>query len=481
MRREKGSITVFSIISLLLITATVFVLLEGTRLQELRRFANLQTEAALESVFANYNSCLWSKYRVLGANQTQLEEVLQKTANAKMEGNQVNFLEFAFENVELESYTLLTDGRGSVFVKSVASYMKDNILYESAKEIYNQYEAIKHLMDSNPTDRSKIEEAIKEAEATSSERVEVSVGTSGTQNTTNSTNPMDLLKAAKRLQEYGILELVLKDTSKLSKSEPDFRNGVLERSLKEGTNPDEVTTDWLDRVLLQQYLLTYLSNFREVKSERALSYELEYLLGEKSCDIENLKVVVTRILAIREAANFLYLISNPAKVLQAETMATLIGGTSLNPVVIEIIKVGLLTAWALAESILDVRALLAGKHIPLLKSEESWTLELENIGKITQEFCMAKESILGLTYENYLGILLLFEEEQSLAMKTMNIQEATIQKEYGDSSFHIDTLITHAKATISYTYDLVFPFLEVLNAEKKWEHKVWAEKEYGYY
>lgn len=481
MKREKGSITVFSIISLLLVTATVFAILEGTRLQELRRFANLQTEAAVESVFANYNGCLWNKYRLLAADQTQWEEILQKTANARTKERGVNLLVFALEKAELESYTLLTDGSGSIFIKSVSTYMKDNILYESTKEIYNQYEAIKHLIDSSSMDKSKIEEAIKEAEAVSSERDETSVGTSGTQNTKNSINPIDLLKAAKRLQEYGILELVIKDSSKLSKSEIDFSNGLLERALKTGKNPQKVTTDWLDRVLLQQYLLTYLSNFREGKSERALSYELEYLLGEKSSDIENLKVVVTRILAIREAANFLYLISNPAKVLQAETMATLIGGTSLNPIIIEVIKVGLLTAWALAESVLDVRALLAGKHVPLLKSEESWTLELENIGKITQEFCMAKESLLGLTYESYLGILLLFEEEQSLAMKTMNIQEATIHKEYGDSSFHLDTLITQAKATISYTYDLVFPFLEVVNAEKKWEHKICTEKEYGYY
>lgn len=478
MRKEKGSITVFSLISLLLITATLFALLEGTRLQELRRFANLQTETALESVFANYNSCLWSQYRLLGADQTQLEEVLQKTANGKESGG---LLAFGFDTAELESYTLLTDGQGGIFIESVSSYMKENILYESAKEIYNQYESIKHLMDSNPADMSKIEEAIKEAESVSEESGGISVGTSGTQDTTSNQNPIDILKEVKKLQEFGILELVLEDTSKLSKSELDFSNGLLERSLKTGKNSQVVINDWLDRILLQQYLLTYMSNFREGKAERALSYELEYLLGEKSSDIENLQVVVTKILAIREAANLLYLASNPTKCMQAETMATLIGGTSLNPAIIEIIKVGLLTAWAFAESILDIRALLAGKHVPLLKSEETWTLELENIGKTTQGFSMAKESTWGLTYENYLGILLLFEEEKSLAMKTMNIQEATIQKSEGDSSFHMDTLITQARATVTYRYAPIFPFLDVINAEKKWEYKVWAEEDYGYY
>ena len=42
MKREKGSITLFSLISLLLITAALFALLEGTRLQEMYRFADLQ-------------------------------------------------------------------------------------------------------------------------------------------------------------------------------------------------------------------------------------------------------------------------------------------------------------------------------------------------------------------------------------------------------------------------------------------------------
>lgn len=481
MRQEKGSITIFALISLLLITAAIFAMLEGTRLQEIRRFANLQTEAALESVFANYNSCLWSKYRLLGADEAQLEDILQKVANGRGDSGGANILTFGFHEAELENYTLLTDGNGTNFITCVSSYMKENILYESAKEMYNQYEAIKHLMDSNPADLSKIDEALKEVESVFQQSGGTSNGTSGMQNAGSGTGPMELLKAAKKLQEFGVLELVLQDTSKLSKSEQDFRDGLLERSLKTGKYPQLSTNDWLDRVLLQQYLLTYMSHFRQVQTERALSYELEYLLGEKSCDIENLKIVVTRILAIREAANFLYLISNPAKCLQAETMATFIGGSSLNPLIIEIIKVGLLTAWAFAESILDLRALLAGKHVPLLKSEETWTLELENIGKITQEFSMAKESLLGLTYENYLGILLLFEEEQSLAMKTMNIQEATIRKKYSDDSFGMDTVITQAKARVTYTYVPKFPFLNVINAEKKWKYQICTEKAYGYY
>ena len=234
-------------------------------------------------------------------------------------------------------------------------------------------------------------------------------------------------------------------------------------------------------MLLQQYLMTYFSHFDEVNDTHALSYEIEYLLGEKSSDIENLNVVATKILAIREAANFLYLISNPEKLAQVEAMAFLVGGASLNPVFVEVVKVGLLTAWALAESILDVRALLSGKRVPLLKGMDTWTTELENISDITNGYFMAKESTWGLDYENYLMVLLLMESNQEIAMRAMNVQEATIRDLYQNTEFGMDQLLVEASVEISYQYNPIFPFLEEINAEKRWKYQVWGKKKYGYY
>lgn len=478
MKNAKGSITLFSLISLLLITATLFALLEGTRFQELRRFAKLQTEVALESVFANYNTCLWEKYHLLGANETGMSELAERAANGR-NCRGTNLLRLKPEKIEPESYTLITDGEGRVFIGSVAGYMEDNLLYEAAKELYSQYEAIKYLMDSNQMDSSDIGEALQEIENAASSDTENSFGT-----TAKKEAPIDvkaLLEAAKKWQKLGILELVIQDTEKLSNTEQDFSDGLLERALQKGKNYVDTSISWQERILLQQYLLTYLSGFQNVKEDRALTYELEYLIGQKSSDIENLRVVATRLLAIREAANALYLLSNPAKVAQAEAAATLIAGASLNPLLLEVVKMGILAAWALAESILDVRALLAGKRISLLKSEETWTSELSNISELATGFAMAKESSWGLNYENYLGVLLLMENEQKLAMRAMSVQEATIRKIYQDSSFQMDTLLTQVSMRIEYSYQPVFPFLRVIDAEKRWEYKISATVNYGYY
>lgn len=486
MQQEKGSITVFSLLSLLLITAALFALLEGTRLQEMRRFAELQTKASLESSFANYNSCLWKNYRLLGNELLQIEPILEKSANGRLGG--VNLLQMQPEEISLKAYTLLTDGRGTVFVKSVSTYMQENILYESAKELYNQYEAIKSIMDSNEMDLENIDGALEEIKNMDAPKVEISTRTidekpedSVDTNPESHADAESILETAKTWKEKGILELVLEDTEQVSKLQQDFSDGLLVRELETGKYEELLETDWIDRIFLQQYLFSYMSNFREIKSNRALSYELEYLIAQKNSDIENLKVVATKLLAIREAANFLYLVSNPEKTAKAEEMALLLVGTSGNPVLIQVVKIGLLTAWALAESILDVRALLAGKKIALLKSEEAWTVELEHIAEFAEGFAMAKENPEGLSYENYLGILLFFEKEETLAMHAMNLQEATIRKNYQDASFRMDTLVTQADVSISYSYKPVFPFLRVIDAQERWEYKVFANVNYGYY
>ena len=224
-----------------------------------------------------------------------------------------------------------------------------------------------------------------------------------------------------------------------------------------------------------------MSNFRKVEDNRALSYELEYLIAQKNSDVENLKVVAAKLLAIREAANFLFLISNPEKMAKAEEVALLFVGASANPVLIQVVKIALLTAWALAESILDVRAILAGKKIALLKSEEAWTVELEQIGALAEGFAMAKDNPQGLSYEQYLGILVFFEKEETLGMRAMNLQEATIRKNYQEDSFRMDGLVTQAEVSISYSYQAVFPFLRVIDAQERWEYKVLANANYGYY
>lgn len=151
-------------------------------------------------------------------------------------------------------------------------------------------------------------------------------------------------------------------------------------------------------------------------------------------------------------------------------MAIAIAGTSGNPVLIELVKTALLAAWAYAESVLDMRALLAGKKISLLKNDDLWTLDLEDITTITNGYAMAKESELGLDYKNYLGILLLFQNQESLALHGMNIQEITIQKKYNVPEFRMDELMIQAQVKMSYVYNPIFPM--VTKTFSRWNYVI---------
>ena len=166
MQKQKGSITIFSLLSLLLVMTTVFRLLECTRYQEIKRLAGLQTQTALESVFAEYSSFLWKNYQLLGCQQTQLEATVKDYGNARYAPltKRNNFLLFQVKDTELLEYTLLTDGEGKAFIHEVSDYMKKHILYETAKKIWNQYEVVRKIKEDSSMDLSDIDTALKELE-----------------------------------------------------------------------------------------------------------------------------------------------------------------------------------------------------------------------------------------------------------------------------------------------------------------------------
>ncbi len=450
---------------MILVASALFVLLEAARVEEIERLSKLQTEVALESAFGNYNLILWEEYQILACNYPQLQEILLSKGNARNElsTKRLNLLASKVRDVEEQELTLLTDGNGAVYVKAAVAMMKESIAYGTAKQIFNQYESICHLMKNSEWDWNRVDSGLVEDVEwdTSSEDI----------------NP---LQEVKGLQETGILELVIEDTSQLSLQKMENQNIVSKRELQKGINPVIPEIDWLDRVLFQQYLLEYMSFYGNVKADRCLNYELEYIIGGKASDMENLRVVVTQLLFVREVANFLYLTTDEKKVEEAGILAVVLAGASANPIVIDAVKWGILTAWAFGESILDVRALLQGKKIPLLKGADTWTLELEEIGQLSQEYCTAKNCESGISYKEYLGILLLFQQDASKAMYCMDVQEATVQLKEGNINFRLDAYLVQTKVAMEYAYNPVFSLFTSVENMNLWKNSIPIKVQYSY-
>ena len=471
---RKGSITIFATLSMILVAAALLSLLEAARFYEIQRLSTLQTELAIESLFAGYHTDLWKEYHVLGFDGGQAKERLIEKANARQRSRstKLNLFQTDVDELRIIEATRLTDANGAAFIKAVSGYMKDQFAYEILKNLYNQYEAINGLAEISEFNFSKIDEALLGIEMMQKEATEqggAKVRSIGT----------NLLSQVSGLQNIGILDLVIQDKSQISKTQINLENVVSNRSLKQGNGTPQVDCDWLDVLLLHQYLGTYFSNYAKSTNANGLSYEQEYLYGGQTSDVQNLEKTIQGILFIRELCNFLFLMSDTGKREEARLLAIALVGVSVNPILIETVLVGILTAWAFCESILDVRALLNGRKIPLLKNNQSWKSQLSELGDVAMNYQMTQDNGSGLSYEQYLRILLLFQEEQTLAMRAMDLQEMVIREREGQSDFYMDDLFIEMSVEIEYLYRPVFLILD--GTTFPYKTKVNTKASYSYY
>ena len=95
-------------------------------------------------------------------------------------------------------------------------------------------------------------------------------------------------------------------------------------------------------LLFQQYLFERFGLFTDREKEGVLDYELEYILCGKNSDEKNLKTVVTRLLLLREGANFLFLSNDAASMEAANAFAALLVGAVPIPGIVTVTALSLI-------------------------------------------------------------------------------------------------------------------------------------------
>ena len=478
---KKGSVTIFALLSLMLVVSALFALLEAGRFHQIKGLTNLQTQVALESAFAEYNTYLWEEYRVLACNQESLSKNIEMYGNQQIiESNEgINFFQFRVKEVELNQYSRLTDGEGVAFIVNTADYMEKNILYEAIQNIFDQYEVIKSIQNQSEYSFSNIEKMLEELNhAEVSKEIYKEESLQNESRVVGAKDSKNLLEFINDLQKKGILSLVLQEDDVVSEKTFKTTDKVSNRNLPEENHAMIESVDMNSKVLFHQYILTYLSNYKDEK-QHAMDYEVEYVLVGKDSDVENLKGTISQLMGIRTASNFLYLSNNTAKQEQANLLAVSIAGISASPILIGGIKIAILTAWAFAESILDIRTLLSGGEISLLKKDSNWTLNIDAITNINEGFLKAKNCDGGLSYKDYLGILLLLQKDKDIALRTMDVQEQTLRENYKDVSICMEEWITDATISVKYGYQPVF--FSIQKIIPSWNYELRATKSFGYY
>lgn len=497
---KKGSITLFAAMTFMLVTQCIFTLLEGARMQELSKVATLNADAGIESVFAEYCIPLWENYHLLACDMANAKGEIDLDAITRhldelttsdfasgetlLGSPRINLLRLEQEQIDYNSYTLLTDCQGRVYEAAVSAYMKENLPYEAVNKMKDSYSKVKGVEENNSYDSGNIGGALDAIENAKKEK-----GNGGATDEEISKSEIQKVDPPKEnpiekveeIQAQGILGMVLPSGGKVSSKSIAGKDIVSTRKRNVGKNPKEPAVNLTDKALVEQYLVGYMSNYVEPVSGHILTYELEYILAGKKTDEENLKSVVERILATREAANFAYLMTDAAKQAEALSMAVAIAGASANPAVIEAVKIGLLTSWAFCESILDLRTLLSGERIPIVKTSATWTSSLSGISSLLSGFAKAKSVSAGLNYTDYVGTMIMLQSVDTIAYRAMDLQELTVRMQGGYKNFRMDQAMSNMDYTIQYKHNSLFFNMVSLISELIEPYKIKREASYMYF
>lgn len=431
----KGELTAFlSLVFILLISMTGAVL-ESASIQIMKNEKRADATRAAESVFAEYQRDLLNEYDVFALDESYESEYVSEASIL----NRMSF--YGAENMEKEitDIRFMTDDNGKAFYDQAILFEKEKTKASVVEELIGKSSVWKEQ-------ENQAEQYEKEDTETSFELE--SMLQEEDQELPQEGNP---LSSISNLKAGGVLELVLPEEFQLSGRGWNLSELVSGRELQRGYgNFKEKSTEAGDAIFFNLYLMDRFHHAISEEHNQAVQYELEYLIGGKSSDAENLEEVVKKLCNIRFAVNYTYLLTDAEKQAEAEAAAAAICTLLTVPGITVIVQQAFLMAWAYGEGIADVKTLLAGKRVPLVKTAETWQLSWQNLLTLdeTGNIVEGKDTEDGYSYEKYLQVLLMLEKKEKLTMRALDLVELNIRAKEGKQWFRADNCVVAARFAI---------------------------------
>ncbi len=255
-----------------------------------------------------------------------------------------------------------------------------------------------------------------------------------------------IFDSAKDIFDKSVLSLVIKDTSNLSTASVKTSSLPSQTSMSKS----QESSSLYDKAAMGVYSNLYFGNYIDPKKKNALKYGLEYLVAGKDTDKSNLASVVERLVAIRHLPNYACLLQDEARKSEIETIAMSVAAVTGLPFLEPIAKVVLTEAWVLAESVNDVKALLAGEKLSLMKTSANWKTSLTNLFGAS-----ASGDSSGFKYEVYLGFLLMITDRDKVVYRTMDLIQMNICKNY-NKEFRMNKGLMSFKSNVTYNIAPLF-------------------------
>lgn len=408
MDDEKASITLFLAMLFLTLIIVFSTLIESARVRIAVAEVEMNCYNAQRSLAAHYDKKLWEDYDIFGLNlKRDINNVFSNYVNLTTNVKRNGFFNVNLSNVNIIPNTYTEDG-GKEFARQAVICMKYRMpakLIDKIKggDVENNTPSISgEIDDATEEEMKKYKDHKKE-----DPRVET-----------------DKLKDDDNFVKFGI-------------GSRDVSSKVLDKKINLEGKLKKVS--FTDEIFLNEYVLSHFTNAvtADKSSDKALDYEVEYILKGKTKDKDNLKKVCTDIKIIRFPINYNYILNKTSYRLAVKIAALVISGWTLNSAAVKATEYSLISAWALAESAIDLKTLLAGGRVPVFKDENSWNLgwtQLLAFWKVKP-----KDSKKGMNYDDYLRYFLALKNNSSKVKNSMNIIEANTGKEFSKTAYKFNT------------------------------------------
>ncbi len=432
----RGEMTAFLALIFILLISFAGSLLESASIQSAKNYRRADVNRALESVFAEYQRELLEEYDLFALDGSYESGYW---GEEKVTGRLAFYGAGSMEH-DITRLEILTDEGGSPFLVQVEDWVRHRYGLDKLEGLLGNAQ-IWGGQEQAAEDYRKKEQAGEDHLASLLEEQEQQLPEEG--------NPLDHVEG---LRKSPLLSLVMPRDRQVSDKQTDLSGQPSRRSLVSGYGSfDDVAEQGeASRLALGVYLLDHFScavpegDGSGEEEVGALAYELEYILAGKASDRENLEAVVQKILLIRLAANFAYIQTDSVSKAEASAMAGTLCALLAVPAVIQAVTQAILFAWSFGESIVDIRALLGGRKVPLVKDSESWQLTLSSLLKLGdgEEWNEGKDTTGGMAYRDYIQMLLFLTGTGEAAMRSLDLIEMDLRTEKGLDWFRADHCIT---------------------------------------
>lgn len=489
MRKIKGSITVFLSLILLSILALICVCLESARASGIQASVQMCADSVMQSVLAGYDRMLWEEYGLFffadsDRQGTRLSHLAENYAekNRDSAGAGMNWFAWKENSVMAEHLTYATDCHGNIFRQAVSDYMKIVGAAESAGELLRKLaltdsaggltETGKKWEEICQEEETDIKDLLEEYKDLQEEQAKTeaqspagSDNMDGTGMSREEAEPVvnSVMETIERIGRFGLLGFVAEDAAGLGNEviSGEELPSSLKSSGREGDGRGSRQAEAMDYPLFYEYVIRNLDCYT---SEERKNCAVEYVIAGKNTERKNVSSVAARLFAIRYLLNQSAVLTEPQLQAEAEMLAAAaLGWTGIAPLV-EGLKHILLLALAIGESALDVRALFSGERVPLVKNASNWKLRLLHLPEALGSFSEKKSgeenadhNTEGISYEEYLRVLLLLNHQEDIVYRTMDMIQIDLNRT--EPGFRFCNCIYYGEITLTAEADGIFPLV----------------------